>query len=212
MSKIKFPTFGKPNKDAASRNEMRLLRRLELLKELQGRKMRTPEIAEMFDVDERTIREDLKALKTGMTHLGVRITLDSKSQGGREHSFKSTVHPVFLALNLTEVLALLNLLEDASDRELTGTIYNRLYRAVYFQLTQYAKDRLKGKLAKEYETDSMTNLLEEYAVETSWQHHLQYLIKSGRNVPVEFTGEDGVVRNVKIIAVRGSRVDRKSVV
>ena len=206
MSKVDSPSSPDRKTDTGSRKELMLLRRLEMLKKLQGKKMRTSEIAELFDVDDRTIREDVKALRKGMTLMGVRIKLDSKSQGGQEHSYRSTVHPVFLALNLTEVLTLLNLLEEAAKNPLTGSIHDRLFHTVYAQLTGYAHERLKGKLQKEYEIKDIQNLLEEDAVKESWQYHLGYLLKSGQNIPVEFTREDGLVRVVKIMDVRDHRI------
>ncbi|NLO90346.1 MAG: HTH domain-containing protein [Clostridia bacterium] len=103
-------------------------RRIEILKLLQGREMRTGEIAEYFDVDERTIRSDIKALRDGMDILGIKI--ESKHQGSQKHYYKSTVHPILLALNLSELYALLKLLENAMLKR-KGEIYKHIFQQVY---------------------------------------------------------------------------------
>lgn len=88
-------------------------RRVEILKLLQGKEMRTSEIAENFGVDERTIRTDMQALRDGIDILGIKIKIESKHPGKQKHYYKSTVHPILLALNLSELFALLKLLENA---------------------------------------------------------------------------------------------------
>jgi predicted DNA-binding transcriptional regulator YafY len=90
-------------------------RRIEIIKLLHGRKMRTGELAEHF-VDDRTIRADIDSLRMGMDVLGVKIKIESKHEGSQKHYYISTVHPIMLALNLSELLALLKLLENSIIR------------------------------------------------------------------------------------------------
>jgi len=200
----------KPNVPTPTQEEARLLRRLAILKLLQRKPMRTGEVADHFDVDDRTIRTDMDALRNGIDILGVKVKIDSKAQGGQKHSYKSTVHPIFLALNLSEVLALLNLLEDASQGKFSGNVYKRICNAVYAQLTEYARERLQGKLEKIYDGAEVQNLLEEDTLK-KWveyeQHAYAYLFKSGKYVPAEITSEDGtIIRDVQIMDIRGNKV------
>ena len=90
-------------------------RRIEIIKLLHGRKMRTGELAEHF-VDDRTIRADIDSLRMGMDVLGVKIKIESKHEGSQKHCYISAVHPIMLALNLSELLALLKLLENSIIR------------------------------------------------------------------------------------------------
>ena len=53
-------------------------RRIEILKLLQGKKMRTGEIAEHFGVDERTIQSDLREMRDGLNFFGVKMKIESK--------------------------------------------------------------------------------------------------------------------------------------
>jgi predicted DNA-binding transcriptional regulator YafY len=137
-------------------------RRIEILKLLQGREMRTGEIAEYFDVDERTIRSDIQALRDGMDILGVKIRIESKHEGTQKHYYKSTVHPIMLALNLSELYALLKLLENAMLQS-RGEVYKHIFEQVYSQITDYAEGLIADKLKNKYAKTEISNLLEEEA-------------------------------------------------
>ncbi|NLC27025.1 MAG: HTH domain-containing protein, partial [Fastidiosipila sp.] len=77
-------------------------RKIEILKLLHGKEMRTGEIAEHFSLDERTIRTDINKLREGTQILGTTFKIESKHEGSQKHFYKSTVHPILLGLNLSE--------------------------------------------------------------------------------------------------------------
>jgi predicted DNA-binding transcriptional regulator YafY len=177
-------------------------RRIEILKLLQGREMRTGEIAEYFDVDERTIRSDIQALRDGMDILGVKIRIESKHEGTQKHYYKSTVHPIMLALNLSELYALLKLLENAMLQS-RGEVYKHIFEQVYSQITDYAEGLIADKLKNKYAKTEISNLLEEEA----FRHKdikLVYWAKSGRLIEISYRNKDGVPVNeeVRLIDIR----------
>ena len=88
-----------------------LNRRLNILKMLHGKELRTAEITEAYGVDDRTIRTDLETLRDGLEVMGTTVKIVEQRSGHSNLSYKSTVHPIFLALNLSEVFALLKALE-----------------------------------------------------------------------------------------------------
>lgn len=177
-------------------------RKVEILKLLQGREMRTSEIAEYFGVDERTIRTDMQALRDGIDIFGIKIKIESKHPGKQKHFYKSTVHPIFLALNLSELFALLKLLENAilQDR---GEIYKHIFDQVYSQITDYAEGLIANKLKNKYKKTKNSNLLEEEAIKHK-DIMLVYWVKSGRFIEISYRNKDGVLVNeeVSLIDIR----------
>jgi len=177
-------------------------RKVEILKLLQGREMRTSEIAEYFGGDERTIRTDMQALRDGIDIFGIKIKIESKHPGKQKHFYKSTVHPIFLALNLSELFALLKLLENAilQDR---GEIYKHIFDQVYSQITDYAEGLIANKLKNKYKKTKNSNLLEEEAIKHK-DIMLVYWVKSGRFIEISYRNKDGVLVNeeVSLIDIR----------
>jgi len=206
MVKTEYSSVTGEDINKPTQEEIRLLRRLSILKLLQDKPMRTKEIAELCDVDERTIRSDVDALRVGLNFLGVKVKIDSKHKGSQEHYYISNVHPIFLALNSTVVLALLRLLEEASKGQFSGSVYEHIFNMVYSQLTEYAKELIQDKLEKKYDSTEIQNLLEEEAVNESEHHAIAYLFKSGKPVTVSFTNELAIIREVQITDIRGNEL------
>jgi predicted DNA-binding transcriptional regulator YafY len=180
-------------------------RRVEILKLLQGREMRIGEIAEYFGVDDRTIRSDIQALRDGMNIFGVKIEIDSKHEGSQHHYYKSTVHPIMLALNSSELYALLKLLENEMLQE-RGEVYKHIFEQVYSQITDYAEGLIADKLKNKYEKTKISNLLEEDAVVRHKNLMFVYWMKSGRFIAISYRNKDGVMVNkeVRLIDIRNN--------
>ena len=116
-------------------------RQLEIAKFLHERRTAS-EIEEQFDIDPRTRRSDLQALEDGIEVLGSTISI-SKEREGRKYYYKSTLHPVFLPLNLTEVYALTVYLERMAVKAgPNNEILRNLADRVKCQLSDYAYERL----------------------------------------------------------------------
>jgi len=136
----------------------KLKRRIEILRLLQGKEMRTRDIAEYFGVEERTIRSDIQSLRDGMELLGTKIKIESKHDGNQKQYYKSTVHPIILALNSSELFALLKLLESAA-LENKGDVYKHIFNVVYSQITDYAEKLIADKLQKKHSKTDIVNRL-----------------------------------------------------
>lgn len=182
-----------------AQKEIRLLRRLSLLKYLQNEPMRISDIAYNYGIDDRTIRSDIDALRKGMDFLGVTIKIESKHQGSQQHYYKSTLHPIFLALNLGQLLALLKLLEEASKEPLLGDTYQHIFDTIYSQITDYAEDRIKDKLNERHiKKRSARSLLEEDAIRESDDAKILYYIKKGIPVTITLKKQNETIHGVII--------------
>ncbi|MDR1396208.1 MAG: hypothetical protein LBJ14_00510 [Desulfarculales bacterium] len=189
----------------------KLERRLEILKLLHGKEMKTSEIAEYFEFDDdRTIRTDLQALRTGMTVLGTKIQIEEQRRGHANLSYKSTIHPIFLALNLSELFALLKLLEEASEG-LHHEVYGRLLDCIRSQITPYAEKRLAGKLKPGHRMVVIRNLPEEEAFQKSNDYKLIFWEKSGNEIPIEIVNDNGKNEIIKarLARTRGNTLELK---
>lgn len=94
------------------------------------------EIMEELNIgSERTLREDLEALRDGIEVMGTTVQITEEKRG-RTRYYRSTLHPVFLPLNLTEVYALTvympRVMKDGSANA---------------QIIQWIGDRVKAQLS-----------------------------------------------------------------
>ncbi len=168
-----------------------LFRRLEILKLLHGRSMRTAEIAEHFkpgcdDSFIRTIQSDLAALRDGIDVFGTTVKVEDVTESHSIKSYKSTVHPLFLALNLTELFALLRLLEGASTDPAVGATYKNIFDSIYSQITDYARSKIDLE-----QKHQVINVVQNRLDEDSFKKNLHYLLKSGAAVQITYTTSSG---------------------
>jgi hypothetical protein len=179
-----------------------LLRNLEILKFLHGRSSTSAQIAEHFQIDERTARRSINALQRGITVFSVEIKLQEESRTGHERaiSYHSTVHPLFLALNLTEVFALLRLLRNAGEetQALRG-FYQELIDDIQAQLSPYARDVLSQAGISLADKPKKSQYRNEKTGVRSWlADTLLYLLKSGKEISLTYHDQED-----KFIAVNG---------
>lgn len=184
-----------------------LERRIEILKMLQGKEMRTGELAEHFSVDDRTIRTDVQKLREGIDILGAKVRIESKHVGNQKHYYTSNVHPIMLALNSSELYALLKLLEDAMMQS-RGEVYKHIFEEIYSQITDYAEDLMANKLKNKYDRAEIINLLEEEAFNQHNDLKLVYWEKSGRYIEISYRNEDNIIvnENVRLIDIRNNEL------
>lgn len=156
-------------------------RQLEIAKFLHEPKSPS-EIQEKFDIDERTMRKDLQELEEGITVLGSTIKIE-KDKKGRKYYYKTTLHPVFLPLNLTEVYAMTVYLDKVVARnDVNATLLQNIAQRIKNQLSDYAYDKLfpdekRYLFANNYMNDEILAMQREGI--------LMYLMKSG--VTCKFT-------------------------
>ena len=116
-------------------------RQLEIAKYLHTERT-TSEIQEHFNIDARTVRSDLQELEEGITIMGSTIGI-RKEKKGRRYYYRTTMHPVFLPLNLTEVYALsvyLNRIIRGNDPN--AQIIRNISNRIKGQLSPYAFQKL----------------------------------------------------------------------
>ena len=157
-------------------------RQLEIAKYLHTPRSAS-EISEHFSINARTRRADLQALEDGITVLGSTIRIQ-KEKKGRKYYYRTTMHPIFLPLNLTEVYALTVYLERAINKlervtkkaDVNSEIIRKISARVKSQLSDYAFRKLFPG-----ETNSRTD--NSYVNDEELAHQrkgiVMYLMKSG---------------------------------
>ena len=134
------------------------------------------DIEKEFDISEETRKKDLQALRNGIEFMGATIKIEEERKG-RKKFYRSTMHPVFLPLNLTEVYALTSYLPRQLDcTSANKGVIDNLARRIKSQLSDYAYDKLfPGERHAESSNDYIND--EEYANRRT--NTLMYLSKTG---------------------------------
>jgi hypothetical protein len=120
-------------------------RLLDILKVLQGSGMRRCDLCERYNIEDDTLRSDLNQLETGISIMGQQLQAKMKEEKG-QITFDSSVHPVFLPMNLTEAFALTVGLKMMKGGPQHRKILNHIADWVYSQLSDYAKDRINRSI------------------------------------------------------------------
>lgn len=150
-------------------------RRLEIAKYLHEPRTLS-EISEHFDIDDRTRREDLQALEDGITVLGSTIRIQ-KEKKERKYYYRTTMHPIFLPLNLTEVYALTVYLERAlKDDNINSGIIRDISARVKSQLSDYAFNKL---FPDEHRSRAENAYVDDERLAHQRKGIVMYLMKSG---------------------------------
>ena len=132
------------------------------------------EIEEKFDINKETRKNDIQALRAGIEILGATVKIEEERKG-RKIFYRTSMNPVFLPLNLTEVYALtvympqLLGVEDPNDR-----IIDSLSKRIKAQLSDYAFEKL-------FPGEKRRNIINEYIDDEKTARNagtLMYLSKS----------------------------------
>lgn len=119
------------------KNRDRTERLLKTLKYLHSGDKSREQIAENFGISDRALADDLKTLLEGFDFL--ESTMQISELERKKNTYRSLIHPVFLAMNTSEIYALtvgLKLLSQGTVFEDSlGSIANKVYK----QLSGYAK-------------------------------------------------------------------------
>lgn len=150
-------------------------RQLEIAKYLHEPRSAS-EISEHFDIDDRTRREDLLALENGITVLGSTIQI-RKERRGRRYYYRTTMHPIFLPLNLTEVYALtVYLNRTIGDDDANSEIIRDISARVKSQLSDYAFNKL---FPDEHRSRAENAYVDDERLARQRKGIVMYLMKSG---------------------------------
>jgi len=181
-------------------------RQLEIAKFLHNRKS-VKEISEHFCISERTARNDLQELENGITVFDTTIRI-YKEKVRTKYYYKTTLHPIFLPLNLTEVYALTVYLNKAiDDHNPNKEIISDISARIKGQLSEYAIERL---FPTDVEDGRKNEYIDDQQLASQRKGVLMYLMKSG--VSCRFIYENTehrgrIDRNMKIVLENGEYLD-----
>lgn len=100
-------------------------------------------------VSEQTISADLTKLRgedsEPVTVCGREFIVKDATAGGGRVSFESTPHPVFLPMNLSEVIVMLESLRQMCDDPIHSRTALRLANDIWGELSDYAKDVIRNR-------------------------------------------------------------------
>jgi len=173
-------------------------RMIEILKYLHEEPKTREEIADHFGISERQLNKDLSELQNGdYSFLGYNMKINLER---RKNTYDSTIHPVFLPLNLSEVYALTIGLKLTGKGTAFEDVFNYVSDCIYDQLSAYGQSRISEK-AKEksvpfsdehqkayrYEKEILnTNLKQKRS------QMIAYYLKSGALCEVEYDTAEGI--------------------
>ena len=145
------------------------------------------EIEERFDISEETRKKDIRALEEGIEVLGATIRI-KKERKNRKDYYKSTMHPVFLPLNLTEVYALTTYLDKVLDSEDQNTqIIRDITERIKSQLSEYALNKLYPYERHDYKKNSY---VDDESLARQRNGIRMYLMKSGQPCRFFWNGQE----------------------
>jgi len=159
--------------------------KIKLLKFLQQPCGNRENIAEHFNMSTNAINIHMSELQDGINILGSNVKISPK-RGTNEYD--STIHPVFLALNLSEVFTLTIVLKSVTSKGVFADIANDIADDVYRQLTEYGKsviDKRANEAGVQFgdskgvyrqEIDEKSSIEE---ILNQKNRHRAYLLKSG---------------------------------
>lgn len=151
---------------------------------------------EVLGCSRNTVVERLGELKDGYRLGDMSVTI-APERGGK---LQSTVHPILLPLNLSEVYVLLSALgeqtRDLSREDPHWAILRDIASKIYFQLTDYARARIDDRLA-EHNLEYMRGTPPVYAgdqqthTRNTTGNSISWAFFEKAHVPVEIICDDG---------------------
>lgn len=123
-----------------------LERQLSIAKELhdfgQAKEFDRHKAAEKYLVSDRTIENDMAALHEGIAVMDQRLVLDDFRLKNRRVAAISTMHPLFLTQNLTQVICMLEGLRRMEEDWRMHSYARTTAVSIWLQLSDYARDRI----------------------------------------------------------------------
>ncbi len=173
------------HEDVTNSTEFKII----LLKYLQGEGKRRKKIAEYFNISERSLSNRINELQSIDNQiLGIKIQIELER--GR-NNYNSTVHPIFLALNLSEVYGLLLTLENA-ENSIYGETIKDIKSDIINQLTDCAKTILRNSDVN-IETDTQK---EKHFRNESKKTQLLTNMKLGTRYIIKLKNHNGLIKGI----------------
>ena len=112
------------------------------------------EVAAKYMVSEKTIENDMRALREGISVMNQRIVLSDFQLRNRKVTDVSTMHPIFLAQNLTQVVCMLEGLHSMEHSWTMSSYARNTAVSIWGQLSDYARKRILGTLVDLMDLDA----------------------------------------------------------
>lgn len=105
------------------------------------------ELEQLLWINSRTIEQDIKVLRGNdleevIQINGKKFTISEIERRNNSLDMQSTVHPLFLTSNLTQIIVMLRGLQGFKDDPLLGTYSCAQAKVIWDQLSEYAKARI----------------------------------------------------------------------
>lgn len=179
-------------------------RQMYIVKELHEKGRDIAYFKDKLWISERTIEEDLSNLRSeeGVFILGQRVRVKGIERQNGNIEFKSTVHPIFLALNLTQVIVMLQGLKHMTEDGAYKEYALKLSANIWNELSDYARRRIKkitGMLSLDlswyeeldrYRSNELFFTEQECSYEEGAGNILDFL-KNGKECAIEFIDSNG---------------------
>ncbi len=179
-----------------------LERRLTIIKILQDpRNHSTQEtLADKFGVRRRIISDDLKILQGDMgtkplTIFGQELKVEYSKERG-VYSSSSSVHPIFLTLNLSQIITILEGLREMESYIEYASFAKSSAQALWTQLSDYAIDHILH--------DNVASL----NLDRNWYHSLENSRQNG-NQPIFVSERDSISNNRAEALVYNAKIHKK---
>lgn len=149
--------------------DIKLLKYLQSGEDESAKKTR-PQIAEHFSISETALKEHLSRLQDGCNMLGETVKIEELRRA--KNTYDSTVHPVFMALDLSDVYFLTVVVPRLAKNTMYCESAQRLAIKAHEQLSDYAKGIIDPIATNEGQNYN--------ASISSWQQDLAWFEKSGK--------------------------------
>jgi len=116
-------------------------RQMYIVKSLHAKRFNAAEIAEKLWLSEKTISDDMSQMEDGISILGQRLSINRRDINGRSGLFNS-IHPLFLAPNLTQVVVLLQGLRGMTADKVYHEYAMNLAVNIWSELSDYGRTRI----------------------------------------------------------------------
>lgn len=179
-------------------------RQMYIVKELHEKGRGINYLENKLWVSDRTIEEDLRKLRSydGVSIMEQKIRVEEIERHKGNIEFQSTVHPIFLALNLTQVVVMLQGLRHMINDKVYREYALRLSVNIWNELSDYARNRIKQvtdmlsldlswyEELDRYSNDELFYTERECSCEEGVGNVLDFM-KNGVKCAIEFTDSDG---------------------
>ena len=127
-----------------------LERQLSIAKDMhdfnQARTFDRHTVAEKYLVSDRTIDNDLAALREGISVMDQKLALKNFRLKNHNVTAVSTMHPLFLTQNLTQIVCMLEGLRMMKENWFMASYAETTAVSIWCQLSDYARERITGTL------------------------------------------------------------------